>query len=217
MNPPQVDPGLTALGCSAPKLEYDEPLSKFAFNLNLRPSIVVFSEDAIEGAVMSVHYGRPSLPDIAQKFLPTHLPPSFLESNAARLIGGQGEVLVPPYTRGRVSLLASSAFDDRSMFWRAGAVLCGTEQRPDGSFRLLLGGPVQVDPGLTALGFSVLKLKYDELLSDVAFRFNLRRYRWAPPPPPPTNGGSGTWRGRAGRAPTLFAHSVRPYRSVSSL
>ena len=41
----------------------------------------------------------------------------------------------------------------------------------------------QVIPVLTALGFSALKLKYDEALSKSAFNFNLRRYNlcvWTP-------------------------------------
>jgi len=52
---------------------------------------------------------------------------------------------------------------------RLGAAPCGAA----------LGRPVQVDPiksKLKAPGIKRLKLKYDELLSNFAFKFNLRRY-----------------------------------------
>jgi hypothetical protein len=44
-----------------------------------------------------------------------------------------------------------------------------------------LGRAVQVDPikpTLKATGTERLKLKYEELLSNVGFKFNLRRYNW---------------------------------------
>jgi hypothetical protein len=44
-----------------------------------------------------------------------------------------------------------------------------------------LGGAVQVDPmkpTLKAPLSKILKLKCDELLSNVAFKFNVRRYSW---------------------------------------
>jgi len=45
-----------------------------------------------------------------------------------------------------------------------------------------LGEAVQVDPVksmLKAPGTKRLKLKYNELLSNIALNFNLRRYTWA--------------------------------------
>jgi len=45
----------------------------------------------------------------------------------------------------------------------------------------MLGEAVQVDPikpKLKPPGTKRLKLKYDELLSTFAFKFNLRRYSW---------------------------------------
>ena len=50
------------------------------------------------------------------------------------------------------------------------------------------GNAVQLDPikpMLQAPGTKRLKLKYDELLSNVAFKFKLRRYTLVSPPPPP--------------------------------
>ena len=47
---------------------------------------------------------------------------------------------------------------------------------------------MQVDPikpTLRALEYERLKLKCDELLSNVAFKINLRRYTPPPPSPPP--------------------------------
>jgi len=49
-------------------------------------------------------------------------------------------------------------------------------------FATRLGRVVQVDPikpTLKAPGIKRLKLKQGELLSIFAFKFNLRRYRWA--------------------------------------
>jgi len=46
----------------------------------------------------------------------------------------------------------------------------------------VLGRAVQVDPikpVLKAPGTKLSKLKYDQLLSSFAFKFNLRRYSWA--------------------------------------
>ena len=63
---------------------------------------------------------------------------------------------------------------------------------------------VQVDPikpMVKASGTKRLMLKYDQPLSNVAFTFNLRRYKEAPPPPPPSGclaccfGGAGGKRG----------------------
>jgi hypothetical protein len=51
------------------------------------------------------------------------------------------------------------------------------------------GRAVQVGPiksTLKAPGTQRLKLKYEELLSDFGFKFNLRRYSKAPPPTPST-------------------------------
>jgi hypothetical protein len=48
--------------------------------------------------------------------------------------------------------------------------------------REFLGEAVQVDPikpTSKAPGTKLLKLKYDELPSNFAFKFNLRRYTWA--------------------------------------
>jgi len=54
---------------------------------------------------------------------------------------------------------------------------------------LFLGRAVQVDPikpTLKAPGTKRLKLKYDELLSHLAFKFNLRRYTWVTTTQPPS-------------------------------
>jgi hypothetical protein len=42
--------------------------------------------------------------------------------------------------------------------------------------RLGGAGCPRIDPGLIALGSSVFKLKYDGLLSKIAFNFNMRHY-----------------------------------------
>ena len=47
--------------------------------------------------------------------------------------------------------------------------------------RAAAGGAVQVDPikpTLKALGLRPLKVKYNDLLSKFAFKYNLRRYNW---------------------------------------
>ena len=75
------------------------------------------------------------------------------------------------------------------------------------------GRAVQVDPiksMLTALGTKRLKLKFGELLSSFAFKFNLRRYSTCPACRPPSWCGTRTWSccGRCrcwGRAPPCRA------------
>jgi hypothetical protein len=49
-------------------------------------------------------------------------------------------------------------------------------QRPFREEQQAKVGRCRLTPGSTALGFSALKLKYDELLSNSAFNVNLRRY-----------------------------------------
>jgi hypothetical protein len=68
-----------------------------------------------------------------------------------------------------------------------------------------LGRTVQVDPfklTLKPIGTNPLTLKYDELLSNVAFKFNLRRFTWATaaprPAPPPTGATASTPGSRQG-------------------
>ena len=59
-----------------------------------------------------------------------------------------------------------------------------------------LGGAVQVDPMkpvLKAPGAKHLKLTYDKLLSNLAFKFSLRHFSWGGPTWSPTNTRQGTY------------------------
>ena len=146
------------------KLKYDQLLSTFAFNFNLRR----FTQGV--GAPADPH-------DPTYVYDPTYVPltvsPPTVEARpvladaegddiVARMRAHSGDAAVQQQACHALHQMTANNAETRT---RAGAAV--------GWCRLTVSKPVLKAPGT---GTKHLKLKYDQLLSTFAFNFNLRRY-----------------------------------------